>query len=144
MENNQTQSRYNFIKSELQLIICSDLQNVKMKNWRKTYENHNEWKKVMIADKVGAFFNGFQECALSCVHIRENPGNQPISWFEQFGWRTHTIHKMRNSIGLSIEDLCMYIEFEMEYEETFKSAREVRYIQREEYKQGLADGIIEL
>ena len=143
MTESGADERYAFIKNELQSIIEETMPNEKMTNWRKKYRNHNEWTKVVIAGKVGQFFRGFKNCALSMVNTEHNPGNQPMSWFERFGWRTYTVQHMRRTVDLSIEELCMYIEHEMEYEDIFLSARESRYIRREKLKEGLASGEFE-
>ena len=103
-----------------------------MDKWRKSYDNKNEWEKIQIAGKVGQFFTQFRQTALSRVNTDYNPGNQDMNWFEQFGWTETTIQLQLTKINLKFEDLCMYIEKELEYENVYLSAREDRYKNRQE------------
>ena len=132
-------SRYEFVRDELQLMIIGTHQNAVMSKWRRNYEDRNEWEKIQIADKVGRFFRLFRQGALSFVNTSEprygpygQSPEQLDDWYEQFGWRDYTIEFMLRTIRLSIQELCMYIEFEIECEPIYRSAREDRYLRRQE------------
>ena len=131
MFESQTQARMEFIKDELQNMIIATRPNARISDWRRTYRNYNEWTKIRIADKAGAFYRGFRGYALSLVDTSNNPGNQSMDWFERFAWNEHTLLSALRLAGLTIEEITMYIEEELEYEEIFLSAREDRYKERQ-------------
>ena len=124
---NQSRDRYEFVRDELQYMISKNHQNAKMETWRKSYNKQNEGEMLTIANKVKEFFIEFEKIALECAQYEKNKHLGSKQWFERFGWKDFAIEAALIKCTLTLENLAMFIESEVEGEEIYKSARGYRY-----------------
>ena len=124
---NQSRDRYEFVRGELQYIIAGSHQNAKMEDWRKSYKKQNEGEMLTIANKVKSFFVEFEIMSLKCADYEKNKHLGSKEWFERFGWKDFIIEASLVKCDLTLRNLAMFIEFEVEGEEIYKSARGYRY-----------------
>ena len=133
MTDRNYEERYEFIKQELQYFITGSTDpSWRPIQWRRDYDNLNEYDKLQIANKAQRFFNTFRKQALEAVGYSPETDVSRLGpdWYEKAGWSEWTVWMQITKCNIEVWQLCPYLEREIEGEEIYMSPRTDRYKRR--------------